>query len=134
VAPFKNSMHASTNFLPFEVCLDFQSRATTEMPLILHMLVLAHHHHKQQADQSGVQNFPRTHTPVTDSLQITPYRSKQHHVSYLVSQQFQMLETGQLDDSRDSAVNVPSVGGRRRDASRSKQGGIGPKRKDVNLP
>ena len=39
-----------------------------------------------------------------------------------------------MDGSRDSATKVPSIGGRRRDASGSKQGRIGPIRKDVNLP
>jgi hypothetical protein len=104
------------------------------MPLILTTSGSTHQHREQQADHSGVHNLSQKHTPVASSLQVTQDRAKQHHVSYLVGQQCQTLETGQVDDSRDSATKVPSVGGGRRDASGSKQGGIGPIRKDVNLP
>jgi hypothetical protein len=39
-----------------------------------------------------------------------------------------------VDESRDSAMKVPSVGGGRRDASGYKQGGVGEIRQDGNLP
>jgi hypothetical protein len=131
---YKKAMHASTNFLPFKVCLDIQYRAPTKMLLMLHMSASSHQHRAQQDEHSGIQNLSQKHTPVTTSLQITLDRAKQHHVSYLVGQQCQMPETGQVDDNRDSAMKVPFVGGGSRDASGSKQGGIGPIRKDVNLP
>jgi hypothetical protein len=131
--PYNRATHSSTDFLPFEVCLGFQYRAPTKMPLILTTSGSTHQHREQQADHSGIHNLSQKHTPVATSLQVTPDRAKQHHVSYLVGQQCQTPETGQVDDSRDSATKVPSIGGEA-GMLRSKQGGIGPIRKDVNLP
>jgi hypothetical protein len=64
-------------------------------------------HREQQADHSVIHNLSQKHTPVTSSLQVTPNRAKQHHVSYMVGQQCQTLETRQVDGNRDSAAKVP---------------------------
>jgi len=85
--PYKEAMHSSTNILPFEVCLGFQSCASTKMLLIFHISVSEHKHHENQADHSGVQNLSQTHAQVATSFQRTRDHAKQHHVSYLKSQQ-----------------------------------------------
>lgn len=89
---------------------------------------------KQKTYHSGIHNLSQIRTSLVSSLQITSDHAKKHHGSYLVGQQCQTPQRGQVDESQDSAMKVPSVGGGRRDASGYKQGGVGEIRQDGNLP
>jgi len=86
-------MPSSTDFLHFKFCLEFQSRAPTEMPLILTTLRLTHQHREKQVDHSGVHNLSQEHVLIIASLQVTLDRTKQHNVLYLVRKQCQTPET-----------------------------------------
>jgi hypothetical protein len=54
---YKTSTHASTNFLPFEVSLGFQSQLPTKLPLIFRTLESSNQIQKHQANHSGIHNL-----------------------------------------------------------------------------
>jgi len=91
--PYSRAMPSSMDFLHFKFCLEFQSRAPTEMPLILTMLILTHQHREKQVDHSGVHNLSQEHVLIIASLQVTLDRTKQHNVLYLLRKQCQTPET-----------------------------------------
>jgi hypothetical protein len=132
--PYKREKHSSTDFFPFEFCLGFQSLAHKNMPLIWTMSGLAHQHRKKRAEHSSVHNLSHKDTLVAASLLVTSDCSKQHHVPYMVSKQFQPRATCQVDDSHDSARKFPLVHGRRKDNSGYKKGVIGPPGRESPFP